>query len=124
MVAYELKGYRKAGRETKPPMHYEGMDQALAMLKYPVGSPLGDVFAGSVLNHVYLVHPEDSGTDQLADLLGRCAPLGWIVVNRRGTEEAMNPNPNPFFDQGMHTYFLSRLDTLEAHTRYTLDLVQ
>ena len=124
VVGYELKGYRKAGREMKPPMHYEGLDQALAMLKNPVSSPYSQSFGGSVFDFVYLVHPEGSSVDQLADLLEMCTPLGLIVVNRTGTNEVVKPKPNPFLNPNMKAHFISRLDTLDAYRKIRVNPVQ
>lgn len=124
VVGYELKGYRKAGRTMKPPMHYEGIDQALAMLKNPTRSPLSDSFAGSVFDYVYIVHPEGSSIEELADLLHTCTPIGLIVVNQSGTKEIVKPKLNPFLEQGMKSLFISRLDTLEAYKEFRVNPVQ
>lgn len=124
VVGYELKGFRKAGRGMKHPVFYEGIDQALAMLKNPVRSPLSTSFDGSVFNYVYLAHPEGSGIEQLTDLLERFTPLGLIMVNRTGTVEAVKPKPNPYFDQRMQTHFLSRLDSLQAYSEFKVNPVQ
>ena len=124
VVGYELKGYRKAGREMKPPMHYEGIDQALAMLKNPTRSPHSGSFAGSVFDYVYLVHPESSAIDELADLLQMCTPLGLIVVNHSGTMEVVKPKPNPFLEPEMKSLFTSRLDTLDAYKEIRVNPVQ
>ncbi len=124
VVGYELKGYRKAGREMKPPMYYEGIDQALAMLKNPVHSPGTNSFIGSVFDFVYLVHPEGSQIDQLSDLLQMCTPLGLIEVNHRGTREVVKPKPNPFLNRDLKSFFLSRLDTLDAYMKISVNPVQ
>ena len=124
VVGYELKGYRKAGREMKPPMHYEGLDQALSMLKNPVSSPLSGSFAGSVFDSVYLVHPEGSSVDQLADLLEMCTPIGLIIVNHTGTKEVVKPKPNPFMDQEMKSLFISQLDKLDAYKTIRVNAIQ
>ena len=124
VVGYELKGYRKAGRDMKPPMHYEGLDQALAMLKNPVSSPYSQYFGGSVFDFVYLVHPEGSSVEQLADLLEMCTPLGLIVVSRTGTNEVVKPKPNPFLNPNMKAHFISRLDTLDSYKQIRVNAVQ
>lgn len=124
VVGYELKGYRKSGREMKPPMHYEGLDQALAMLKNPVNSPLSSSFAGSVFDYVYLVHPEGSDVNQMSDLLQMCTPLGLIVVNHNGTKEAVKPKPNPFLNKELKSLFISRLDALDAYRKISVNPVQ
>ena len=124
VVGYELKGYRKFGKTTKPPSHYEGIDQAMAILKNPVSSPLSDSFAGSVFDYSYIVHPDGSQVDELADLLQLCTPLGLIVVDHNGTREVVKPKRNPFLDQDMRSYFVSRLDTLSAYTRFKVNPVQ
>ncbi len=98
IVAYELKGYRKSGKAMKAPSFYEGIDQALATLKNPVSSPLSTSFAGSVFDLCYLVHPDGSHVELLADLLQLCTPLGLIVVDHRGTKEVVKPKVNPFLD--------------------------
>lgn len=68
-MGYELKGYLKSGKYWNPPSYYDGIDQALAMLKNPIRSPVSDSFAGSVLDEVCIVHTEGSGIERLADLL-------------------------------------------------------
>ncbi len=124
VVGYELKGYRQSGRSWNPPSYYEGIDQALAMLKNPVSSPVSDSFAGSVFDEVYIVHPEDSNIERLADLLQLCTPLGLVVVNHQGTKEIVKPKPNPFLNPEMKDHFLARLDTLETYTRIRVNPVQ
>ena len=124
VVGYELKGYRRSGKSMAPPSHYEGIDQALAVLKNPVRSPWSQSFAGSVFDHSYIVHPDGSQIDTLADLLEACTPLGLVVVDHRGTREVVKPKPNPFLDQDLKSYFTSRLDTLEAYTKFKVNPVQ
>ncbi len=124
VVGYELKGYRKARREMRPPMYYEGVDQALAMLKNPVGAPLSGSFAGSVFDYIYLVHPEGSDINQLGDLLQMCTPLGLIVMNHNGTREVVKPKPNPFLNKELKSLFISRLDTLDAYRQIRVNPVQ
>ena len=124
IVAYELKGYRKAGKTMKAPTFYEGIDQALAMLKNPVSSPLSESFAGSVFDLCYLVHPDGSHVEVLADLLQLCTPLGLIVVDHDGTREVVKPKANPFLDQGLKTYFMSRMDALESYLKFDVNPVQ
>ncbi len=124
VVGYELKGYRKAGRGMKPPTFYEGLDQALAMLKNPVNSPFSASFAGSVFDLVYLVHPEGSSIEQLADLLQMCTPLGLIVVNHSGVQEVVKPKGNPFLNPSMKARLISRLDALGAYKTIRVNAVQ
>ena len=124
IVAYELKGYRKAGKAMKAPTFYEGIDQALAILKNPVRSPLSESFAGSVFDLCYLVHPAGSHVEVLADLLELCTPLGLIVVDHDGTREVVKPKANPFLDHGMKTYFTSRMDALESYLKFDVNPVQ
>ena len=124
VVGYELKGYRRSGRSMAPPSHYEGIDQALATLKNPVRSPHSQSFAGSVFDYSYIVHPEGSQIDTLADMLEMCTPLGLIMVDHHGTRELVKPKPNPFLDQDMKSHFTSRLDTLEAYTEFKVNPVQ
>ena len=124
VVGYELKGYLKSGGFWSPPAYYEGIDQALAILKNPARSPVSDSFAGSVFDEVYIVHPEGSDVEKLADLLQLCTPLGLVVVSHKGTKEIVKPRPNPFLCQAMKDHFLSRLDTLEAYTKYRVNPVQ
>ena len=124
VVGYELKGYLKSGRSWNPPSYYAGIDQALAMLKNPIRSPVSDSFAGSVFDEVYIVHPEGSNIERLADLLQLCTPLGLVVVNHRGTKEIVKPKPNPFLSQDMKDHFLARLETLETYTRIRVNPVQ
>lgn len=124
VVAYELKGYRKAGNMVKAPPHYEGIHQALAMLRNPVSSPLSQSFAGSIFDFSYIVHPDGSDIDSLADLIRLCTPLGLIVVDHRGTRELVKPRPNPFLDRAMKEYFISRLDTLESYLELKVNPIQ
>ena len=125
VVGYELKGFLKSMGSWNPPSYYEGIDQALAMLKNPVTSPLSDSFAGSIFDEVYFVHPEGSDIERLADLLGLCTPLGLVVVSHReGSKEIVKPKTNPFLSPAMKDQFLARLDTLEAYTRYRVNPVQ
>lgn len=124
VVGYELKGYRKSGKTMKPPSHYEGVDQALAILKNPVRSPLSGSFAGSVFDFSYIVHPDGSQVEDLADLLQLCTPLGLIIVDHRGTREVVKPKRNPFVDQDMKSCFLSKLEALEAYTSFKVNPVQ
>ena len=124
VVAYELKGYRRSGKTMKAPSFYEGIDQALATLKNPVSSPLSESFAGSVFDLCYLVHPDGSQVEILADLLQLCTPLGLAVVDHRGIREVVKPKTNPFLDQGMKTHFMSRIDTLESYLKFKVNPVQ
>lgn len=124
VVGYELKGYLKSGRSMKAPAYYEGIDQALAMLKNPVSSPLSASFAGSIFDQVYIVHPAGSDIEKLADLLELCTPIGLVVVGHQGTKEIVKPKPNPFVSQEMKDYFLNRLETLEAYTNFRVNPVQ
>ncbi len=124
VVGYELKGYMKSKGSWNPPSYYEGIDQALAMLKNPVRSPVSDSFAGSVFDEVYIVHPQGSDIAKLADLLELCTPLGLVVVSHEGTKEIVKPKPNPFLCQEMKDHFLARLETLETYTRIKVNPVQ
>ena len=124
VVGYELKGFSKSGRSMRAPSYYEGIDQALAMLKNPVSSPLSDSFAGSIFDLVYLVHPTGSGIEQLADVLELCTLIGLVVVSHQGTKEVVKPKPNPFLSEDMKAYFLARLDTLESYTKFKVNPVQ
>ena len=124
VVGYELKGYRRSKREVKPPSPYEGIDQALTILKNPVSSPLSKAFAGSIFDYSYLVHPEGSMVDTLADLLSLCTPIGLIVVSHRGVKEVVKPKRNPFLEDGMKSFFVSRLDTLSAYEQFKVNPIQ
>ena len=124
VVGYELKGYRRSKREMKPPSPYEGIDQALAILKNPIRSPLSKAFAGSIFDYSYLVHPEGSMVDTLADLLSLCTPIGLIVVSHRGTKELVKPKRNPFLDDGMQSFFVSRLDTFSTYEKFIVNPIQ
>lgn len=124
VVGYELKGYLKSRGSWNPPSYYDGIDQALAMLKNPVSSPLSDSFAGSVFDEIYVVHPGGSDIERLADLLQLCTPIGLIIVNHQGTKEIVKPKANPFLKQDMKDYFLARLETLEAYTKFQVNPVQ
>ena len=114
VVGYELKGYRRT-KTMQPPSYYEGLDQALAILKNPVRSPYSSSFAGSVFDYSYLVHPEGSGVDELADLLGQATPAGLIVVSHTGTNGIVKPKPNPFLDDELKHLFLENLDSLSTY---------
>ena len=124
VVGYELKGYRRSKREMKPPSPYEGIDQALAILKNPIRSPLSKAFAGSIFDYSYLVHPEGSMVDTLADLLSLCTPIGLIVVSHRGVKELVKPKRNPFLDDSMKSFFVSRLDTLSTYKKFIVNPIQ
>ena len=124
VVAYELKGYRRAGKEMKPPMHYEGIDQALAMLMNPMGSPLSQGPAGSVFDSVYLAHPEGSHVEGLSALLDQCTPIGLVVMSYRGIREVVPPKPNPFLNPELKGMFLSNLAALDSYTRFRVNAVQ
>ena len=75
-------------------------------------------------DYSYIVHPEGSQIDALADLLETCTPLVLVVVDHCGTREVVKPKPNPFLDQNLKSYFTSRLDTLEAYTSFRGNPVQ
>lgn len=124
VIGYELKGYRKAGREIKPPAFYEGIGQALALLNNPVSSPLSPSFAGSVFDYCYLVHPAGSEVENLAQLLRQCSPIGLIVADYRGTREIVKPKPNPLLSQEMKSCFLANLHTLSAYTQFKVNPIQ
>lgn len=124
VVGYELKGFRKSGRDMAAPPYYEGIDQALAMLKNPESSPISGSFAGSIFDEVYVVHPLGSDIEQLADLLELTTPIGLVVVSHQGTKEVVKPKPNPFLSEEMKAYFLERLDSLESYTKFKVNPVQ
>lgn len=124
VIGYELKGYRRVGREMKPPTHYEGIDQAMALLMNPVSSPLGRSFSGSVFDSVYLAHPEGSHVDDLAELLEKCTPIGLVVMSRTGIREIVHPKPNPFLNEDLKSMFLSNLVALESYKRFRVNAVQ
>lgn len=81
-------------------------------MKNPASSPFSNSFAGSVFDHVYLVHPDGSDVDLLSDLLDHCTPLGLMLATYEGTLEVLKPKPNPFLSADMKRYFLNRLDAL------------
>ena len=125
VVGYELKGYRRKAREMVPPIFYEGIDQALAYLVNPVGSPDTDSFIGSIFDQVYLVHPAGSEVVQrLAGLLQRCTPIGLIEVDPAGTKEIVKPTTNPYVSSELKEHFLSRLDTFSTYLNYKVNPVQ
>ncbi len=124
VVGYELKGYRRKGRSTEPPSFYEGIDQALAYLVNPIRSPFAQSFAGSIFDHVYVVHPEGSGIDKLADLLEKCTPVGLVVVERSKTTEIVKPRKNPYLNDDLKSLFLDRLDTFQAYTTIRVNPIQ
>ena len=124
VVGYELKGRSRSKGSWNPPPFYEGIDQAMAMLKNPVTSPWAHVFEGSIFDEVYLVHPAGSGVEQLLDLLELCTPVGVIVVSHEGTKELVKPKPNPFADTEMKRFFLNHLHAFEAYTNYRVNPLQ
>ncbi len=124
VVGYELKGYLKSGSDMKAPAGYAGIDQALAMLKNPVSSPVSRTFAGSIFDHVYVVHPEGSNVEELADLLDLYTPIGLVTVSHQGTKEIVKPKSNPFLNEAMKALFLSRLETLESYNKFRVNPVQ
>ena len=93
VVGYELKGERRGAKGIQPPMFYDGLDQALAYLINPVGSPCASTFTGSIFDFVYLVHPANSDVPRLSDLLERLTPVGLVIVDRKGTKEVVKPKP-------------------------------
>ncbi len=124
VVGYELKGYRRSKGEMQPPSHYEGIEQALAILKNPVSSPFSSSFIGSVFDYSYIVHPDGSGIDALADLLELFTPIDLIVVSHFEVKEVVKPKRNPFFDDAMKSLFVSRIDTLSAYTQFKVNPIQ
>ena len=124
VIGYELKGYRRAGREIKAPIYYEGLDQALAYLMNPVSSPFAESFVGSIFDNVYLVHPAGSNVEKLADLIQRCTPLGLGVVDQNGVKELVKPKPNPYLSPELKAYFLDRLDAFQIYTQYKINPIQ
>ena len=124
VLGYELKGCLKSRGAWNVPSYYAGIDQALAMLKNPVASPLSGSFEGSVFDHVDVVHPAGSEIEKLADLLELCTPIGLITVSHQGTKELVKPKPNPFLNPDMKAYFLDRLETLDSYTKFRVNPVQ
>ncbi len=116
VVGFELKGWGKAGRTTKPPMYYDGVDQALAYLVNPISSPVSQGFAGSIFDYVYLVHPPQTGVDRLTGVLERLTPLGLAVAGPGGVTELVKPRPNPYLNSAVKALFLQSLDALSAYT--------
>ena len=124
VVGYELKGYRKVGRSVQPPIYYEGLDQALALLKNPLQSPLLNDFAGSVFDYTYLVHPQGSEVGRLADMLETVTPIGLIIVDYSGTRELVKPKPNPYLEINMKALFLRSLDAFSTYEEYKVNPIQ
>ena len=124
VVGYELKGERRRAKQIEPPMFYEGIDQGLAYLVNPTRSPSSSSFAGSIFDHVYVVHPDGSQVEKMADLLQRCTPLGLVVVSRERTTEIVKPKPNPYMSADLKSHFLSRLDAFETYTTYKINPIQ
>ena len=124
IIGYELKGYRRRGRGTEPPSFYEGIDQALAYLVNPISSPVSPSFAGSIFDYAYIVHPGGSGIDRLADILEGCTPLGLLVVERSGTKELVKPRKNPYLNDELKSFFISKLYTFESYTTIRVNPIQ
>ncbi|MEK7681964.1 MAG: hypothetical protein AAB502_04195 [Chloroflexota bacterium] len=124
VIGYELKGHRRGTSGIEPPTYYEGVDQALAYLVNPTASPISKSFAGSIFDQVYLVHPEGTQVEKLASLVERCTPLGIIVVGRTGTKELVKPKPNPYLDNDLKKYFLSRLGAFEKYKTWRVNPIQ
>ena len=124
VVGFELKGYGKAGRTTKPPMYYAGVDQALAYLVNPVRSPVSRTFAGSIFDYVYLVHPPESGVERLAEVLERLTPLGLAVAGPTGLKELVKPRPNPYLNSAVKALFLQSMDALDAYESPVVNPIQ
>jgi len=129
IVGYELKGYRKSKGGHVPPLYYEGVDEALAYLVNPVGTPMSySTFAGSIFDHVYLVHPFQetfhSGLESLTNLLHLCTPIGLAVVDYSGVKELVKAKRNPFVKEDIKQLFLRHLDAFRASFEYRLSLVQ
>lgn len=129
IVGYELKGCRKTKSGHNPPPYYAGIDEALAYLINPVGSPMSQsTFAGSIFDYVYLVHPAQethhSGLDSLAQLLNLCTPIGLVTVDYSGSKEIVKPKHNPFVKEDVKQLFLHHLDKFRASFEYRLSLAQ
>ena len=124
VVGFELKGYIKSGRTTKPPMYYAGVDQALADLVNPISSPVSQDFAGSILDYVYLVHPPGSGVERLADVLERQTPLGLVIAGPAGIKELVKPRPNPYLNSAVKSLFLQSMDAFDAYKHPVVNPIQ
>lgn len=129
IVGYELKGLRKSKPGHAMPPYYAGVDEALAYLVNPRGTPMTQsTFAGSIFDHVYLVHPAEDdyscGLDSLKEVLGVCTPIGLIAVNHFGSKEILKPKKNPFVNEDVKKLFLNHLDKFRASFEYRVSLVQ
>lgn len=129
IVGYELKGYRKSKSGYDIPPYYAGIDEALAYLINPVGSPMSQsTFAGSILDYVYLVHPRQEThhdrLESLLQLLNLCTPIGLIAVDHSRSQELVKPKRNPFVKEDVKQLFLRHLDKFQASFEYRLSLAQ
>lgn len=129
IVGYELKGLRKSKPGHTAPPHYAGVDEALALLVNPRGTPVTEsTFAGSIFDYVYLVHPAEEdygcGLDLMKEVLDLCTPIGLIAVNHSGSREILKPKKNPFVNDDVKKLFLKHLDKFRASFEYRLSLAQ
>ena len=62
--------------------------------------------------------------ENLVGLLGRCTPLGLVVVDSHGAKELVKPKSNPYLSTELKDYFLANLHSFAAYTKYKVNPIQ
>ena len=134
VIGYELKGERKLARSIVPPSFYEGFDQAIALLMNPVGKPNG--LTGSIFDEVWLVHPNAylTGSDlrkesedqrlEMAELVRRFSPIGFMRVSHSGIHIESKADINPDLNPALKAHFLEHLDKFQTYEKYSVKPIQ
>lgn len=123
IIGYELKGYRKRKGAYEPPNYYLGLDQALSYLVNPLvfkDKNLG-LFYGSIFDYVYLVHPlgnNDTDIQRISDVIEKCTPIGFMLVDDHDVEELVKPKKNPFASSEIQQMFLDNPRVLDSYRRH------
>jgi hypothetical protein len=124
VIGYELKGERKRDGRIVPPPYYEGLDEALAYLLNPISTPVSRNFVGSILDEVWLVHPDSSNVENLSDLISRFTPLGLMKLTHQGVKIIVPAKTNPYFDHNVKTLFINNLERFETYLDYVVKPIQ
>ena len=123
IIGYELKGYRKRKGAYEPPNYYLGLDQALSYLVNPLvfkDKNLG-LFYGSIFDYVYLVHPRgnnDTDIQRISDVIEKCTPIGFMLVDDHDVEEIVKPKKNPFASSDIQQMFLDNPRVLDSYRKH------
>ena len=123
IIGYELKGYRKRKGAYEPPNYYLGLDQALSYLVNPLvfkDKNLG-LFYGSIFDYVYLVHPRgnnDTDIQRISDVIEKCTPIGFMLLDDHDVEEIIKPKKNPFASSEIQQMFLDNPHVLDSYRKH------